>query len=192
MFAYWMNHLFSYWATLQAPPEVIGPVPEGIRANFYVVGGEFGGPRLHGRLRLIDAAARRRRRARCARSDRDAGGRAHRSLVSGLRRFRRGRPREVPARRTALDVGTAHRAAHPDYEFWPGRRADCVGTHSARRQQVRAGIWNDASGYGNSAVSARLRLTIAAGCGEEQALENTRHMALIGETALTCDLLDRQ
>ncbi|HEY8011795.1 MAG TPA: DUF3237 domain-containing protein [Rudaea sp.] len=45
-----MQHLFSYSATLRAPPEVIGPVPEGIRATFYITGGEFSGPRLRGRL----------------------------------------------------------------------------------------------------------------------------------------------
>jgi hypothetical protein len=33
---YNLTHLFSYTATVRLPPEVIGPVPEGIRANFYV------------------------------------------------------------------------------------------------------------------------------------------------------------
>jgi hypothetical protein len=42
-----LSHLFSYTATLQAP-EVIGPVPEGIRVNFYVTGGRIVGPRLDG------------------------------------------------------------------------------------------------------------------------------------------------
>jgi hypothetical protein len=44
------EHLFAYSATLQAPPEAIGPVPEGARANFYVTGGEVVGPRVRGKL----------------------------------------------------------------------------------------------------------------------------------------------
>jgi hypothetical protein len=47
--------LFSYRAGLQAPPEVIGPVPEGVRVNFYITGGEITGPRLRGQLRAVGA-----------------------------------------------------------------------------------------------------------------------------------------
>ena len=39
--------------TLKNPPEVIGPVPEGIRANFYVTGGEISGPKLRGTIRPV-------------------------------------------------------------------------------------------------------------------------------------------
>jgi hypothetical protein len=45
-----LEHLFSYMANLKAPPEIIGPVPEGIRVNFYVTDGVLTGPRLRGRL----------------------------------------------------------------------------------------------------------------------------------------------
>ncbi|PPE74357.1 DUF3237 domain-containing protein [Solimonas fluminis] len=47
------ERLFTMDATLQAPPEVIGPVPEGVRINFHVTGGRFEGPRLRGRLRAV-------------------------------------------------------------------------------------------------------------------------------------------
>jgi hypothetical protein len=47
-----LEHICSYWATL-APPEVIGPVAEGIRVHFYVVSGEISGPKMHGRLRPV-------------------------------------------------------------------------------------------------------------------------------------------
>ena len=47
-----LEYICSYWATL-APPEIIGPVPEGIRANFYVTAGEVSGPKLKGRLRPV-------------------------------------------------------------------------------------------------------------------------------------------
>ncbi len=47
-----LEHVCSYWATL-TPPEVIGPVAEGIRANFYVTSGEVSGPKMQGRLRPV-------------------------------------------------------------------------------------------------------------------------------------------
>ena len=50
MIDYGLEHLFSYTVTLE-PPEVIGPVPEGIRSNFYVTGGEATGPRVRGKVR---------------------------------------------------------------------------------------------------------------------------------------------
>lgn len=46
---YELEHIFSFGATLQNPPEVIGPVAEGIRVNFYCLGGEITGPKLQGR-----------------------------------------------------------------------------------------------------------------------------------------------
>ena len=47
-----LEYLFSYWATL-APPEVIGPMAEGIRVHFYVTAGEVSGPKMRGRLRTV-------------------------------------------------------------------------------------------------------------------------------------------
>lgn len=46
-----LEWLCRYSATLQAP-EVIGPVPEGIRVNFYVTGGQCSG-RIAGKLRAV-------------------------------------------------------------------------------------------------------------------------------------------
>jgi hypothetical protein len=53
MLPYQLDYLCSYRAQLQAPPEVIGPVPGGVRVNFYVTGGEVEGPRLRGKLRAV-------------------------------------------------------------------------------------------------------------------------------------------
>ena len=50
MFDYELEHIFSYTATLKTPPEVIGPIPEGIRANFYVTGGTVSGPKVNGKI----------------------------------------------------------------------------------------------------------------------------------------------
>jgi hypothetical protein len=49
------EHLFAFTAMLQAPPEVIGPVPEGARANFYITGGKVLGPKLKGSVRPVGA-----------------------------------------------------------------------------------------------------------------------------------------
>ena len=53
MFAYSLEHICSYSAQLQNPPEVIGPVPEGLRVNFYVTSGEVTGPKIRGILRPV-------------------------------------------------------------------------------------------------------------------------------------------
>ena len=53
MFAYNLEHICSYSAQLQNPPEVIGPVAEGIRINFYVTSGEATGPKIRGILRPV-------------------------------------------------------------------------------------------------------------------------------------------
>ena len=48
MLTYSLEHLCSYVAGLQTPPEIIGPVPDGLRVNFYSTGGEVTGPRITG------------------------------------------------------------------------------------------------------------------------------------------------
>jgi hypothetical protein len=53
MYDYELEHICSYTAHLQAPPEVIGPTPGGLRVNFYVTGGEVTGPRIRGTLRPV-------------------------------------------------------------------------------------------------------------------------------------------
>ena len=51
-YSYQLEHIFSFGATLEAP-EVIGPVAEGVRANFYCKGGEATGPKLQGKTRAV-------------------------------------------------------------------------------------------------------------------------------------------
>lgn len=50
-FPYQMDYVGSYSATLRNPPEVIGALPEGIRINFEVTGGEVGGGSIRGIVR---------------------------------------------------------------------------------------------------------------------------------------------
>jgi hypothetical protein len=52
MLGYRLEHVTTYTASL-AVPEVVGPVPEGIRINFYVTDGRADGPRLSGKLRPV-------------------------------------------------------------------------------------------------------------------------------------------
>ena len=54
MINYNLDHLFSYTVLLDEP-EVIGPVPEGIRVNFHFTGGEVTGPKVYGKLRPVGA-----------------------------------------------------------------------------------------------------------------------------------------
>jgi hypothetical protein len=53
MYDYELEHICSLKATLENPPEVIGPTPEGLRLHVYITGGEVRGPRLNGRLRPV-------------------------------------------------------------------------------------------------------------------------------------------
>lgn len=54
MIDYALEYVFSYNAKLH-PPEVIGPVPEGLRINRHISGGEVHGPNLRGKLRPVGA-----------------------------------------------------------------------------------------------------------------------------------------
>jgi hypothetical protein len=50
--AYNLELVFSYTGVLARPPEIIGPVPEGIRVSFYSRG-EVTGPKLRGTMRPV-------------------------------------------------------------------------------------------------------------------------------------------
>ena len=49
MIEYQLDHIMSYTAKLTGP-EMIGVVPDGIRANIYVTDGEVTGPKVRGKL----------------------------------------------------------------------------------------------------------------------------------------------
>jgi hypothetical protein len=50
---YKLEHICSYTGQVATPPEVIGPLPEGIRVNFYLTGGEIVGPNFRGTFRAV-------------------------------------------------------------------------------------------------------------------------------------------
>ncbi|MEO6356850.1 MAG: DUF3237 domain-containing protein [Ferruginibacter sp.] len=51
-FKFQLEHIFTFGALLQSP-EVIGPVAEGIKVNFYALGGEMTGPKMNGKCRAV-------------------------------------------------------------------------------------------------------------------------------------------
>ena len=53
MIDYKLEHILSYTGTLASSPEVIGPVSEGIRVNFYTSGGEITGASVRGKIRAV-------------------------------------------------------------------------------------------------------------------------------------------
>ena len=129
-----MDRLFSYTGTLQAPPEVIGPVPEGIRATFYITGGDVDGPKIKGHLRAAggdwftvrqDGIGVLDVRTTIETND---GALIYLSYlgygdlgVDGYEKFLRG---DLPKRLT-LRTSPQFRTAHPDY-LWL-QRLMCVG-----------------------------------------------------------------
>ncbi len=52
MFEYRLEHILSFTARLGGR-EIIGPVPEGLRVNAQVTGGEVTGPKVAGKLRAL-------------------------------------------------------------------------------------------------------------------------------------------
>ncbi len=48
------EYVFSYTASLN-PPEIVGDVPEGLRVNYWVTGGDVEGPKLQGKLLPVGA-----------------------------------------------------------------------------------------------------------------------------------------
>jgi len=51
MLHYSLEHVVTFTGQGGKPPELIGPLPEGVRINFSNTGGHFAGPRMRGKLR---------------------------------------------------------------------------------------------------------------------------------------------
>ena len=142
---YQLEHLFSYEATLQMPPELIGPVPEGIRVNFYVTGGQVQGPRLQGTLRPVggdwltlgrDGIARLDVRATIETADGALLYVTYPGVIDfgedGYDRFLRG---ELPPDGTPIRTAPQVRTAHPDYQWL--HRVQCLGVGEVLASQGR-------------------------------------------------------
>lgn len=127
------QQLCSYTVTLQAP-EVIGPVPEGIRVNFYLTGGNITGERLRGEVLPVGADWLLIRRDGVGVVDVRATMKTHDGAMlyvaygglldlgpDGYDRFLRGElPAQIPIRITPRFL-----TSHPDY-LWLNR-LQCIG-----------------------------------------------------------------
>lgn len=149
MLPYQLEHLCSYTAQL-TPPEVIGPLPEGIRINFYVTGGSVTGPRLKGILRAAGGDWLTLRSDGVGAMDVRAtmetpeGALIHVAYTGvaelgedGYARFLAGDPPPTFSLRTAPRLSSAH----PDY-LWLNR-LQCVGIGQAdlARLEVRYDVY---------------------------------------------------
>jgi hypothetical protein len=132
---YAMDHICSYNATLQMPPEAIGPVAEGLRLNFYLTGGEVSGPRIRGKVRPVgadwltvrtDGVAVLDVRATIETHDGaliytyysgfiDAGPDGYQAMLAG----------QLPPDGTPFRITPRYQTAHPQYQW--ANRLVCVG-----------------------------------------------------------------
>jgi len=138
MIEYSMEHIVSYTGKL-AQPEVIGPVPEGIRVNFYVTGGSMTGPKLYGKVRPVGADWLTLRRDGIAALDVrvtmetndgaliyvtysgiiDLGENGYEDFLKGV----------MPPSGTAIRISPRFQTSHPNY-IWLNR-LHCVGVGQA-------------------------------------------------------------
>jgi len=146
---YRLEHLFSYNAFLQT--EVIGPVAEGVRINFYVTSGEISGPKLRRKLRPVggdwltlrtDGVGVLDVRATFETDDGALIYTSYSGIVDlgedGYEKFLRGEP---PASGTALRVVPRYQTSHPAYTWL--NQLQCLGIGQAflERGEVRYDVY---------------------------------------------------
>ena len=138
MFEYDLEHLLSFTVKI-AEPEVIGPVPEGLRVNGYILGGEVTGPRVSGKLRPVGGDWLIIRKDGVAVLDVRATIETHDGALidlsywgildmgdDGYERFLQGK---APASGTAIRMSARLSTSHPDY-LWLNRQ-HCLGIGQA-------------------------------------------------------------
>jgi len=150
MHDYRLEHVTSYSATLESPPEVIGPLPEGIRVNFYVTGGKAEGPRLNGTLRPVGGDWLTLRRDGVGVLDVRATIETHDEALiyvayngiaelgeDGYDKFLAGEPPERFPLRTAPRLYSAH----PDYQWVNRLQFISVGEADLARSEVHYDVY---------------------------------------------------
>ncbi len=138
MIDYRLEHIVSYNARL-TPPEVIGPVSEGMRVNVYVTGGEVSGPKLRGSLRPVggdwltirtDGVGILDVRATIETHDGVLIYAAYSGVIDlgedGYQKFLQG---ELPVSGTPLRTAPRFYTSHPDYRWL--NRLQCIGIGQA-------------------------------------------------------------
>jgi hypothetical protein len=149
MIDYRLEHLFSYNAFLTT--EVIGPVAEGIRLNFYVTSGEISGPKLQGKLHPVggdwltlrrDGVGTLDVRATFETTDGALIYTSYTGVVDlgedGYEAFLRG---EMPPSGTLLHVVPRYQTSHENYQWL--NRLQCLGIGQAflERGEVRYDVY---------------------------------------------------
>jgi hypothetical protein len=140
MIDYKLEHIFSFRGIAGGPPEVIGPVPEGIRVNFVLTGGEVTGPRVRGKVRPVGGDWMTVRKDGVATVDVRATFETHDGALilitypgvidfgnGGYEQFQRGELPELARIRIAPRLSTSH----PDY-LWLNR-LQCLGIGEYRQ-----------------------------------------------------------
>jgi hypothetical protein len=138
MFEYRLEHIMSYTATLAAP-EIIGPLAEGVRVNFYVTGGEVTGPKISGKILPVGGDWLTIRRDGVGLLDVRATLQTHDGALiytayngtldlgeDGYEKFLQGNP---PPSGTPLYISPRLYSAHPDYAWV--NRLHCLGIGKA-------------------------------------------------------------
>ena len=138
MFDYRLEHIMSYNAKL-GEPEVIGPLPEGLRVHVYVTEGAVTGPRVVGKLRPVggdwltirtDGVGVLDVRATIETHDGALIYLSYGGVVDlgpdGYEQFAQGK---LPASGTAIRMSPRFYTAHPDY-LWLNR-LHCLGIGQA-------------------------------------------------------------
>ena len=135
MFDYHLEHIMSFTAKVRDELEIIGQLPEGLRANGYIIDGEVTGPKVSGRLRPVggdwltvrtDGVVVLDVRATIETNDGALVYITYGGIMdlgdNGYQNFSQGRP---PASGTAIRTSPRFHTSHPNY-LWLNR-LHCVG-----------------------------------------------------------------
>ena len=148
-YKYDMEYICSYTVKLQ-PPEVIGPLAEGLRANYHFAGGELEGPKLRGKFRPVGGDFATLRRDGIGILDIHATIETHDGALiyevgSGFAygsedQYERVMKRDLPAT-TPLRAAVRLQTAHPNY-LWVNRlQFVSIAEQDRARSEVRADLY---------------------------------------------------
>ncbi len=148
MFDYDLEHIFSYTLTLDL--EVIGPVPEGLRVNIYIPGGEASGPKVYGKFHpggadwhllrpdgvgILDVRTTLETREEALIYAAYSG--VAELGEDGYERFLRGElPPTVPIR-----VAPRFQTAHPDFQWLNRLQCLGIGEFNAERSEISYDVY---------------------------------------------------
>ena len=151
MFDYHLEHILSFTAKVGGTLEVIGELPEGLRANGYIVDGEVTGSKVAGKLRLVGGDWLTVRRDGVVVLDvrltmeTDDGALIYVTYSgiidlgeNGYQDFSQGRP---PPSGTAIRTSPRFHTSHPNY-LWLNR-VHCLGVGQAflERSEVKYDVY---------------------------------------------------